>query len=49
MSATGSARPPVHVPVLLDRVTALLAPACGADGAVLVDATLGLEIGRAHV
>ena len=33
---------PVHVPVLLDRVTELLAPACAADGAVLVDATLGL-------
>jgi 16S rRNA (cytosine1402-N4)-methyltransferase len=33
---------PVHVPVLLDRVTDLLAPACAADGAVLVDATLGL-------
>jgi 16S rRNA (cytosine1402-N4)-methyltransferase len=33
---------PVHVPVLLERVTELLAPACAADGAVLVDATLGL-------
>jgi 16S rRNA (cytosine1402-N4)-methyltransferase len=32
----------VHVPVLLERVTDLLAPACAADGAVLVDATLGL-------
>jgi 16S rRNA (cytosine1402-N4)-methyltransferase len=32
----------VHVPVLLERVTALFAPACAADGAVLVDATLGL-------
>jgi 16S rRNA (cytosine1402-N4)-methyltransferase len=32
----------VHVPVLLDRVTGLLAPACAADSAVLVDATLGL-------
>jgi 16S rRNA (cytosine1402-N4)-methyltransferase len=48
MSSTGSAaapgplRPPVHVPVLLERVTGLLAPACAADGAVLVDATLGL-------
>ena len=30
-----------HVPVLADRVTALLAPALAADGAVLVDATLG--------
>ena len=35
-------RPAVHVPVLLERVTELLAPACAADGAVLVDATLGL-------
>jgi 16S rRNA (cytosine1402-N4)-methyltransferase len=48
MSSTHSAaapepiRPPVHVPVLLERVTELLAPACAADGAVLVDATLGL-------
>jgi len=44
MTSTGSAasRPPVHVPVLLERVTELLAPACAADGAVLVDATLGL-------
>src|SRR3954470_22723586 len=40
MSSTGSAA--VHVPVLLERVTELLAPACTADGAVLVDATLGL-------
>jgi 16S rRNA (cytosine1402-N4)-methyltransferase len=32
----------VHVPVLLDRVTELLGPACACDGAVLVDATLGL-------
>jgi 16S rRNA (cytosine1402-N4)-methyltransferase len=30
-----------HVPVLADRVTALLAPALGDPGAVLVDATLG--------
>ncbi len=30
-----------HVPVLAGRVTALLAPALSADGAVLVDATLG--------
>ena len=37
-----SAEPAVHVPVLLDRVTELLGPACAADGAVLVDATLGL-------
>lgn len=34
--------PAVHVPVLLDRVTELLAPALDAPGAVLVDATLGL-------
>ena len=33
---------PAHVPVLLDRVVALLQPALGHDGAVLVDATLGL-------
>ena len=32
----------VHVPVLLDRVTELLGPACAAEGAVVVDATLGL-------
>jgi 16S rRNA (cytosine1402-N4)-methyltransferase len=33
---------PSHVPVLLDRVVALLAPCLKSDGAVLVDATLGL-------
>ena len=33
---------PRHVPVLQDRVIALLAPALQAPGAVLVDATLGL-------
>jgi 16S rRNA (cytosine1402-N4)-methyltransferase len=33
---------PRHVPVLLDRVVALLAPALDHDGAVLVDATLGM-------
>jgi 16S rRNA (cytosine1402-N4)-methyltransferase len=33
---------PSHVPVLLDRVVALLAPSLGHEGAVLVDATLGL-------
>ena len=32
----------LHVPVLLDRVVALLAPALDHPGAVLVDATLGL-------
>ncbi|MFW3170685.1 16S rRNA (cytosine(1402)-N(4))-methyltransferase RsmH [Geodermatophilus sp. CPCC 206100] len=48
MSSTGSAaapgpsRPAVHVPVLLERVTELLGPACAPAGAVLVDATLGL-------
>jgi 16S rRNA (cytosine1402-N4)-methyltransferase len=40
--AADAAGPPVHVPVLLDRVLELLTPACAADGAVLVDATLGL-------
>jgi 16S rRNA (cytosine1402-N4)-methyltransferase len=33
---------PRHVPVMLERVVALLAPALTAPGAVLVDATLGL-------
>jgi len=33
---------PSHLPVLLDRVVALLAPALDHSGAVLVDATLGL-------
>ncbi|MGH3361336.1 MAG: 16S rRNA (cytosine(1402)-N(4))-methyltransferase RsmH [Nocardioides sp.] len=33
---------PHHVPVLLDRVVALLAPALDHEGAVMVDATLGL-------
>ena len=33
---------PAHDPVLLDRVVALLAPALDHEGAVLVDATLGL-------
>ncbi|NEK58599.1 16S rRNA (cytosine(1402)-N(4))-methyltransferase RsmH [Geodermatophilus sabuli] len=42
MSSTEPAPSAVHVPVLLDRVTELLAPACAGDGAVLVDATLGL-------
>lgn len=31
-----------HVPVLLERVVALVAPALRSDGALLVDATLGL-------
>jgi 16S rRNA (cytosine1402-N4)-methyltransferase len=34
--------PSAHVPVLLDRVVALVAPPLEHDGAVLVDATLGL-------
>ena len=42
MSSTEPMRPTVHLPVLLERVTELLGPACAADGAVLVDATLGL-------
>ena len=33
---------PLHVPVLLDRVVALVAPALEQPGSVLVDATLGL-------
>ncbi len=33
---------PSHVPVLVDRVVALVAPALDGPGAVLVDATLGL-------
>jgi len=33
---------PSHVPVLLDRVVALLAPALDREGAVFLDATLGL-------
>jgi 16S rRNA (cytosine1402-N4)-methyltransferase len=42
MSSAGGAAAPVHVPVLLERVIELLGPACAGDGAVLVDATLGL-------
>jgi len=34
--------PSAHVPVLVDRVVELLAPAVEAPGAVMVDATLGL-------
>lgn len=40
---------PRHVPVLLDRVTALLAPALEAPGAVIVDATLGLGGHAGHL
>ncbi len=39
---TGDAAAGRHDPVLLDRVVALLAPALDHEGAVLVDATLGL-------
>src|SRR5450755_1963774 len=40
MGATGAAAAG-HLPVMLDRVLALLRPALEPDGAVLVDATLG--------
>src|SRR5262249_45504423 len=33
---------PAHVPVMLDRVVALISPALAEAGSVLVDATLGL-------
>ena len=33
----------IHTPVMLERTVELLAPAIGADGAVLVDATLGID------
>lgn len=33
---------PLHVPVLLDRVVALVAPALEQPGSILIDATLGL-------
>src|SRR4051795_7263401 len=33
---------PSHVPVLLDRVVALLSPCLQDEGSVMVDATLGL-------
>ncbi|MGH3438709.1 MAG: 16S rRNA (cytosine(1402)-N(4))-methyltransferase, partial [Sciscionella sp.] len=39
---SGSDRRDVHVPVLLERVMALLAPALADKPAVLVDATVGL-------
>jgi 16S rRNA (cytosine1402-N4)-methyltransferase len=44
MDAPDGQQPPaaVHVPVLLERVIQLLAPALEQDGAVFVDATLGL-------
>jgi 16S rRNA (cytosine1402-N4)-methyltransferase len=40
--ADATARGPVHLPVLLERVLALLAPAIAGRPAVAVDATLGL-------
>jgi 16S rRNA (cytosine1402-N4)-methyltransferase len=40
--APPSATPDRHVPVMLDRVVALLAPALADSEAVLIDATLGL-------
>jgi 16S rRNA (cytosine1402-N4)-methyltransferase len=42
MSETEPTGDAVHVPVLLDRVLDLLAPAISRPGAVVVDATLGL-------
>jgi 16S rRNA (cytosine1402-N4)-methyltransferase len=39
---TTAALPPAHIPVLRDRVIALLAPALAEPGAVLVDTTVGL-------
>jgi 16S rRNA (cytosine1402-N4)-methyltransferase len=41
-SSPSAAESAVHVPVLLDRVLALLAPALSDHAAVVVDATLGL-------
>ena len=41
-SSAGSGREDRHVPVLVDRVLALLAPALAEPGAVVVDATVGL-------
>ncbi len=38
----GTAPAPAHVPVLLERCVALLAPALTGPGAVVVDATLGM-------
>ncbi|SDJ14600.1 16S rRNA (cytosine1402-N4)-methyltransferase [Frankineae bacterium MT45] len=42
MSGPNSPQPAVHVPVMLERVLALLAPALADRPAVVVDATLGL-------
>lgn len=41
-SAPGEDTAPAHVPVMLDRIVELLAPALTGPGAVLVDGTLGL-------
>src|SRR5207302_2645533 len=41
-SSSGGPARPMHVPVMLDRVLELLAPAVESSSAVLVDATLGL-------
>jgi 16S rRNA (cytosine1402-N4)-methyltransferase len=42
MTAAGPAGPAGHVPVLVERVVELMAPALDAPDAVVVDATLGL-------
>jgi len=42
MSTEASGSSSAHIPVLLDRVVALLAPALERNGAVVVDATVGL-------
>ena len=42
MTAPGAASPTAHVPVLLERCVALLAPALTGPDAVVVDCTLGL-------
>ncbi|MDH2416708.1 16S rRNA (cytosine(1402)-N(4))-methyltransferase RsmH [Nocardioides sp. CER19] len=42
MSSSEGAGAPRHVPVLLDRIIELLAPALAREGAVAVDCTLGL-------
>lgn len=41
-SQTPSSLSDVHIPVLIDRVSGLLVPALGRQGAVLIDATLGM-------
>ncbi|PDP88800.1 16S rRNA (cytosine(1402)-N(4))-methyltransferase [Glycomyces fuscus] len=42
VGAARSGADPLHVPVMLDRIVELLAPALDRPGAVLVDGTLGL-------